>query len=196
VAGAALVAGTTRRRGRRRKYFSLFPEQLAERVQSSRGGEVAVVFGNEDAGLSDRELAACHLAVTIPSSSAFPSLNLSHAVQLVCYEIYRALTRGPSSAVPPGGPSNETEAGIRRTLTPFSPISVREIEALVSVITRSLQAIGFFTIVGPDSMAVFWKDIIARAGLSVGEARRLGVVFRKIGGLVTGRGIDPKPLPP
>jgi tRNA/rRNA methyltransferase len=178
LGGAALVAGTTRRRGKKRKYFNIFPEQLAERVRLRPEGEVAVVFGNEDDGLTDAELAACHLAVTIPSSPAFPSLNLSHAVQLVCYEIFRALTRAS------------------RTLTPFSPISVREIDALVSVIIRSLKAIGFFTVVGPDSMAVFWKDIIARAGLSAGEAQRLGVVFRKIGGLVTGKGIDPDPVPP
>ena len=33
------------------------------------------------------------------------------------------------------------------------------------------------------AMAVFFKDIIARAGLSVNEAKRLGVIFRKIVGL-------------
>ncbi len=178
--GAALVAGTTRRRGKKRKYFSLFPEQLAERVRLLAGGEVAVLFGNEDDGLTDEELSACHLAVTIPSSPAFPSLNLSHAVQLVCYEVFLALARAPDAP---------------RKLTPFVPISTREIDALASVIIRSLKTIGFFTIVEADSMAVFWKDIIGRAGLSVGEAQRVGVVFRKICGLVARKGIDPGPVP-
>jgi len=176
VADAALVAGTTRRRGKRRKYFSVFPEQLAERVVAAGEGTVAVLFGNEDTGLTDRELSLCHLAVTIPSSPDFPSLNLSHAVQIVSYEISRALSRGK--------------------LTPYSPIPSAELDSLVSVIAASLKAIGFFRLVGPENMSGFFKDILGRAGLSVNEARRLGEVFRKIGGLVTKGGIDPGSNPP
>jgi tRNA/rRNA methyltransferase len=173
---AVLIVGTTRRRGKRRKYFSLFPEQLAERVASISEGTVAILFGNEDTGLTDEELSLCHLAVTIPTSADFQSLNLSHAVQIICYEIRRALSKDH--------------------LTPFAPISAVEVDSLVGVITKSLKAIGFFRLVGPERMAVFLKDIIARAGLSVNEARRLGVTFKKIGGLVTGRGIDRDPVPP
>jgi tRNA/rRNA methyltransferase len=171
VRDTVLVAGTTRRRGRNRKYFTLFPEQLGERIAATRKGTVAVVFGNEETGLTDDELAQCHLAVTIPATPRFPSLNLSHAVQVICYEIFRARSAA--------------------RLTPFSPISKESLDELVSVITRSLKSIGFFTLVGPDQMGVFFKDILGRAGLSVNEARRLGVTFRKIAGLTTGKGIDP-----
>jgi TrmH family RNA methyltransferase len=176
VGDAVLIAGTTRRRGKRRKYFSLLPEQLAERVRSISRGAVAILFGNEDTGLTDAELSLCHLAVTIPTVEDFQSLNLSHAVQIVCYEIFRALSRG--------------------RITPFTPITSRDVDSLVQTMTRSLKAIGFFKLVGPEQMAVFLKDIIARAALSVNEARRLGVTFKKIGGLVTRRGIDRNPLPP
>ncbi len=175
VADVSLVAGTTRRRGKRRKYFSIFPEQLAQRAAEA-GGTVAVLFGNEDTGLTDAELELCHLAVTIPSSEDFPSLNLSHAVQLVCYEIFRAVSKGH--------------------LTPFSPISSNDLDALVSVMARSLKAVGFFSLTGPENMSVFFKGILGRAGLSVNEARRLETVFRKIAGLVTKGGIDPEPDPP
>ena len=75
-------------------------------------------------------------------------------------------------------------------------MSVAELDSLVSVITRSLAHIGFFHVVGPESMAVFFRDILGRAGLSVNEAKRLGVTFRKIAGLVTGKGIDRKSDPP
>lgn len=176
LADVALVAGTTRRRGKKRKYFSVFPEQLAERAAAAGSGKVAVLFGNEDTGLTDDELGLCHLAVTIPSPPDFPSLNLSHAVQLVCYQIFRELSRS--------------------RLTPFSPIASGELDALVSVIARSLKAVGFFSLVGPQNMSVFFKDILGRAGLSVNEARRLETVFKKIAGLVTKGGIDPGPNPP
>jgi tRNA/rRNA methyltransferase len=144
-----------------------------------------VLFGNEETGLTDEELALCHVAVTIPSSPAFPSLNLSHAVQVICYEIFRAQSAA--------------------RLTPFSPISSPAVDELVSVVTRSLHSIGFFTRVGPEQMSVFFKDILARAALSVREAHRLGVIFRKIAGLAsknrslpggTERGIDPEADPP
>ena len=111
----------------------------------------------------DEELSLCNIAVTIPATSQFPSLNLSHAVQVVCYEIHRALAAGH--------------------LSPFTPIGATAVDELVSVITDSLKSIGFFTQVTPSQMAIFFKDIIARAGLSVNEARRLGVIFRKIAGL-------------
>jgi tRNA/rRNA methyltransferase len=182
IGDAVLVAGTSRRRGRNRKYFSLFPEQLAERVAAAGEGTVAVLFGNEETGLTDEELAVCHVAVSIPASPDFPSLNLSHAVQVVCYEIYRACNAG--------------------RLTPFIPIDASAVDALVSVMTQSLGRIGFFTLVGPEEMSVFLKDIIARAGLSVNESRRIGAIFRKIAGLVTRKrraeeqGIDPEPNPP
>jgi len=171
VKDAVLVAGTTRRRGKNRKYFSIFPEQLGERVAALGAGTVAVLFGNEETGLTDEELSVCHLAVGIPAAKELPSLNLSHAVQIVCYEIFRARSMGH--------------------LTPFAPVSVAELDALVSVITRSLKRIGFFHLVGPEQMGVFFKDILGRAGLSVNEAKRLGVTFRKIAGLITKGGIDP-----
>jgi tRNA/rRNA methyltransferase len=174
IGDAVLVAGTTRRRGRNRKYFTVFPEQLAQRVAGISTGTIAVLFGNEEAGLNDEELALCNLSVTIPASAQFPSLNLSHAVQVVSYEIHRALDAGRH--------------------TPFAPVGAHAVDDLVSVITGSLKSIGFFTQVTPRQMAVFFKDIIARAGLSVNEAKRLGVIFRKIAGLAARNRAVPGPL--
>ena len=52
----------------------------------------------------------------------------------------------------------------------------------------SLGDLGFFKQVTPEDMGVFLRDILARAGLSVREAKRLETVARKIGGLAAGRG--------
>jgi len=111
--------------------------------------------------------------VSIPASPEFPSLNLSHAVQVVCYEIFRARTRGK--------------------LTPFAPIGGRAVDELVGVITESLRGVGFFTLVTPRDMSIFFKDILSRAGLSVNEARRLGVIFQKIAGLASRHARQPAP---
>jgi len=166
VRDAVLVAGVTRRRGKRRKYLSLTPEQLADRVAALGSGTVAVVFGNEASGLSDEELSVCHVAVHIPSSPQFPSLNLSHAVQVVAYQLYRRL-----------------EAPGRRG--GFRPIAQEKLDILLTEALDSLQHIGFFSQGSREEMGVFLRDILARAALARREAERLAVVFRKIAGLFT-----------
>ena len=53
-------------------------------------GRVAVVFGNEQSGLSNEELDRCHALLHIPANPAYSSLNLAQAVQVVCYELMMA----------------------------------------------------------------------------------------------------------
>ncbi|MGE5640108.1 MAG: RNA methyltransferase [Clostridia bacterium] len=55
-------------------------------------GNVAFVFGNEQAGLTNEEMFACQFLVHIPASAEFSSLNLAQAVQVVAYEVFMATT--------------------------------------------------------------------------------------------------------
>jgi tRNA/rRNA methyltransferase len=96
VAGADLVVGTTDlSTGRSTAYLrrSVSPERLGEIVRIVEG-QVALVFGPEDNGLSRNELGRCDLLVHIPARREFPTLNLSHAVGIVLYALHRA--RGPT----------------------------------------------------------------------------------------------------
>ncbi len=60
-------------------------------------GPVALVFGNETAGLSNEEMVLCRLPVMIPANPEYSSLNLGAAVQVMCYELRLA-------ALDPGAP--------------------------------------------------------------------------------------------
>jgi TrmH family RNA methyltransferase len=51
-------------------------------------GKVGLVFGREDYGLFNEEIAACDIMLRIPTSESYLSLNLSHAVTIVLYSIY------------------------------------------------------------------------------------------------------------
>lgn len=64
-------------------------------VTSSEPYKVAVVFGKESTGLSNNDLSLCRGLISIPVSSAHPSMNLSHAVTVVLYEWRMALTELP-----------------------------------------------------------------------------------------------------
>jgi tRNA/rRNA methyltransferase len=164
--GTALSAGLSRRRGRWRKYFALDPEQLVERICGVRG-PCALVFGAEADGLTDEELGCCHLAVRIPTSPRFPSLNLSHAVQILAYLLYRRLQH----------PAPER----------FRPVPDGELERVVGAIVGTLEGLGFFAKASPEEMGRFWRDLLARAALEKREAERLQRIFHEIRGLSSAR---------
>jgi len=76
----------------------------AEVLALAAGGDVALVFGNETAGLSNDEVQRCQRTIFIPANPDYTSLNLGSAVQLLCYELRLAAFGGsppvPSKAVP------------------------------------------------------------------------------------------------
>ncbi|TLZ46194.1 MAG: RNA methyltransferase [Methanobacteriota archaeon] len=79
--------------------IAMTPRECASRI-SKLDGRVALVFGREDFGLLDEELRRCDMLVTIPASSDYPILNLSHAATILLYELFaaKALQRGMRNA--------------------------------------------------------------------------------------------------
>lgn len=77
------------------------PRQAAgETCQAiGQGVKVAYVFGAERTGLSNEELQQCNRQVMIPANPAYSSLNLSQAVQIVCYALRTAFTDAEGGAV-------------------------------------------------------------------------------------------------
>ena len=161
-----ICAGTTRRRGKKRGKL-LLPEELADNADSlTSDGKIAVVFGNERTGLEEEELDECTMGVTIPSSDEFGSLNLSHAVQIISYHIFRKSLEE----------KNKASRG-------YMPVSLERLEKTVKDITDSLQKIGFFKLAGRPDMEKFWTDILSRAALSESEAKYIEKIFDKAAGL-------------
>lgn len=65
-------------------------------------GEIGLVFGREDYGLFNEEIALCDVLVKIPTSDRYPSLNLSHAVTLVLFYLYIERAYAPRKQRPIG----------------------------------------------------------------------------------------------
>jgi len=84
VVGTSSVTATSRSNLSR---VSITPAELAERVRGTRG-VVGIIFGRESSGLSNQEVAACDLMVTIPASPAYNVLNLATAASIVFYELF------------------------------------------------------------------------------------------------------------
>ncbi len=90
IADCAAVIGTTARGGLYRATVQT-PRILApEILRIAAQAPVAIVFGREDQGLHNDEIAQCTHLVRIPVDEAYQSLNLSQALLIVAYEIYTA----------------------------------------------------------------------------------------------------------
>jgi TrmH family RNA methyltransferase len=96
-AGYSSVIALTRRTGQLRKP-SVSLSEIPQKLQS---GQVLLVFGPEEDGLSDAEIKQCTDVLTLDVSPMMPSLNLSHAVAVVLshtYDRLKAVTSEPAPA--------------------------------------------------------------------------------------------------
>jgi TrmH family RNA methyltransferase len=99
VADVGFVAATTSR-SRDQNFRALDLHEAAQRLfEMSARGPAALLFGAERTGLTNEELALAHLLIRIPANPEYPSLNLAMAVQLACYELFRA-AGSPASTRP------------------------------------------------------------------------------------------------
>ena len=99
VGDCGFVAATTSR-PRDQNFRALDVHEAGPRIfEMSTRGPAAVLFGAERTGLTNEELALAHLLIRIPANPDYPSLNLAMAVQLVCYELFRA-AGSPASVRP------------------------------------------------------------------------------------------------
>lgn len=72
------------------------PEEFAKR-SFLYSGKIGIFFGRESKGLSNDELEKMDFTVTIPTSEEYPIMNLSHAVAVVLYEVYKQKIKAETS---------------------------------------------------------------------------------------------------
>ncbi len=82
-----LIATTNRLRSIKKKEITF--SNLAKLIKTKK--KVGVVFGPENNGLDNDHLAVCDYFIRIKTNPSFSSLNLSHAVIIVCQKIYEKL---------------------------------------------------------------------------------------------------------
>ena len=157
---AALVIGTTARRGKQRFPF-YSPREVAQRILSTaRQKRVALLFGPEDSGLDNDALDLCHLLVTIPTSPEFSSLNLSQAVLLLAHEIFLA--------------AEAEHASPKHRLS-----DTQEIERMYKDLEQTLTEIGFIHDSNPRHIMTAIRRLLGRSGLFKREVRIIRGICRQ-----------------
>ncbi|MEH6443593.1 MAG: tRNA (cytosine(32)/uridine(32)-2'-O)-methyltransferase TrmJ [Oceanospirillaceae bacterium] len=88
ISDCQLVIGTSARN----RTFDLplldVKESADKIVEESNNGNIAILFGRESKGLLNEELSLCNFHLFIPTNPQYPVLNISQAIQIVCYEIW------------------------------------------------------------------------------------------------------------
>jgi TrmH family RNA methyltransferase len=155
----SLSVAVTRRIGQRRNKMHLSPRELPAYMEERGDTDVGLVFGNEEHGLTNAEVAACSTMLTIPTSPDFPSLNLSHAVQIVTYELF----------------------AYQGNLKPRRPVTrIAEVRDLVTTVWTTLDELGFYRNTDGSESARFFHDLFERSALRKSEIDYLKRIFEKI----------------
>ena len=55
----------------------------------SINNKIAILFGREGDGLSNKEIEDCDLCVSIPTKTTYQILNISHEAAIIFYELLK-----------------------------------------------------------------------------------------------------------
>ena len=83
-----VISLSARRRDINKKHISL--DQF-KKIIKRKNLNLGLMFGPEASGLSNKDLSFSNYILQIPTSPKFKSLNLSHSLTLICYEIFQSL---------------------------------------------------------------------------------------------------------
>jgi tRNA/rRNA methyltransferase len=153
VVGTSSVAATSTSNLSR---VSIRPAELAKKVQAVKG-TIAIVFGRESSGLSNREVEGCDFMVTIPASREYNVLNIATAASIIFYEIFHQRIRGRSFEL-------ASRPAMERLLRQFDGLLKR---SKIAPHRRKLAHRAF-------------RNLISRALVSKREASLLLGLFRKL----------------
>ncbi len=151
-----------------RGMFNVYtPAAMRRMLKNVRGRDVALLIGRDNTGLTKEELAACDATVFIPASKAYPTLNITHALAILLYELL--------------GAERAKDYGMERLYASGAELSVVDRLFESTVMSRA-------DIRDKRAVADAFAHLLARASPTKQELRTLAVAFSKraLGGARTG----------
>ena len=156
IKGCELVVGTTAIKGMGRTILrnAITPGEL------KLSKKTAILIGREGNGLSPSELEKCDVIVRIPTDEKYPTLNISHALAVILYEIS-------------GRDRNEGYEG--RVFEGLSSIEKKTLLKKFDALVDSLSGIR-----SPSTVKLAFRRIIARGIKSQTEGRALMQLLKNL----------------
>ena len=120
-----IISLSARRRDINKKHISINEFQ---NIIQRKNLNIGLMFGPEASGLSNKDLSFSNYILQIPTSSKFKSLNLSHSLAVICYEIFK----------------NLNEKKFKKDKLKFKVSSKSKISSLVTHLINLLEKKDFF----------------------------------------------------
>jgi len=159
-----LVLASCGRIDKSKDSFFESPEDISKWISSKKHiNNLAIVFGREDRGLTNEELLMAHKIFNIPSSDNYPSLNLSHAVSIILYELNKSSKRD-----------------LHMDLTVFDLASSKQINESFLEIEEMLIRVGYLLKHTSRAKISKFKKYILRANTSIHEMNILRGIVHQI----------------
>ena len=158
-----VYASSARSRDINKKHLSF--NQFIKSIKNNKKKKIGIIFGPEASGLSNEDIACSNYIFKIPVNKNFQSINLSHSVTLVCFEIFKILKTSYFKK--------------DKKLTDI--IDKNKLNTFVNFIENRLEKKGFCS---PNEkkkiMLINLRNIFGRLELSNKELRILSSVFSKL----------------
>ncbi len=144
-------------------FFSSTEDIFEWTLSFKKINNLAIIFGREDRGLTNSELLLAHKTFNIPTSQNNPSLNLSHAVSIVLYELNKS-----------------SKKNFNKELEVFNLASSKQIHDSFVEIEEMLLRVGYLLKHTSSTKISKFKNYILRSNTSMYEINVLRGIVHQI----------------
>ena len=157
------IVGTTSKLGRDYNIprVPITPSQLGAKLGELKDAKIALVLGREGNGLYNHEIDLCDFIVTIPTSASYDSMNISHALAILLYEIRK--------------PEYEEKLSKK-----YAPVGAKDMDQIMKLLEESMEGMEFAKESKKETQRLVWRRMISKSFLTRREAFALMGFFKKI----------------
>ena len=146
--------------------------------------EIAIVFGREDRGLTNEELAMANYHVTIPVNTDYGVLNVAQAIQVICYEMRVAILELAEKQVDDTAVMHVTDSEDMHWDEPL--VTHEQMEQFYPHIEKMLAEIEFLDPKNPRLLPLRLRRLFGRIQLDKMEYHLLRGIFSRVQALNNG----------
>lgn len=158
---------------------------------AQKNQEVAIVFGREDRGLTNEELALANYHLTIPVNEDYGVLNVAQAIQVVCYELRMSALATTTAAEPT--PEDHMPLIQNQSMEWDEPlVTQQQMEQFYPHLEKTLVDIDFLDPDNPRLLPLRLRRLFGRVQLDRMEYHLLRGVFTRVQALANGTWQAPK----
>lgn len=149
-----------------------FAIKIKDLLKNESGIRIGLLIGRESTGLLNEEIGKCDFTLTIPASNKYETLNISHAVGIILYELFLVCRENNIDC--------EKETGIVDQVSHIQPIGKAEKEQIGKMFDEIFDNLEWQTNEKRETQELLWRRIIGKAMISNRESFSVMGLLRKL----------------